>query len=339
MAVLTRHDRQIVQVGIDFEWSSDLWTHNVFRLYELVFGRRYGIRKEVSSAIDKEGRQWQMAHTWEAACALTEVSIREAFRFRLPVMVWIPLMQTPQGIPVLAFPYLLAIAADATSDSGVGVTTNPLTWTHVVTGSNPYVFAAARNASNPPRAITAFAYNSVSGTVIEGFTGDGNGFRSTGLCGLVNPSTGSHSLSITQAAAPSNWCVAIGASYSGVRQDSAGTGGTDSSNTSEFISTSTSMTLACTTVDNNCILVAALSMGENAITASTNTEIVFTGSWTQEPSWCDSPTAQTPAGSHSLSVTLNSGTSEGYFLMAAIAPVASAAVVTPVIPASIIMFN
>ncbi|MDE2020949.1 MAG: hypothetical protein KGJ13_11485, partial [Patescibacteria group bacterium] len=64
---ITNHPRELVTP----EWSKKSWTHNVFRAYELIFGRRAGIRAEISSFFHK-GTFRQVSHTFEGQCALIE---------------------------------------------------------------------------------------------------------------------------------------------------------------------------------------------------------------------------------------------------------------------------
>ena len=75
-ATLTNHDRYLVKPGRDFEWSSELWTHNVFRFLGMIFGERYGIRPSVCSWNDAQGNSYQVAYTFEAQCALFETWVR-----------------------------------------------------------------------------------------------------------------------------------------------------------------------------------------------------------------------------------------------------------------------
>src|SRR5205085_12355012 len=89
MAVVTGAPRYVT----DVEWSSKSWTHNVFRLYELSFGRRWGIRPELTSAlgIDEKGRETvtYQFHSFEAIVAHIEARIRGLVPVTIPVKVWV----------------------------------------------------------------------------------------------------------------------------------------------------------------------------------------------------------------------------------------------------------
>jgi hypothetical protein len=77
MAMLTRHPRYIP----DIKWSGgSLVTHDIFRFYEVVFGRRFGIRAEskLETGFDREGKYFikRSFYTTEALLAHTETLIR-----------------------------------------------------------------------------------------------------------------------------------------------------------------------------------------------------------------------------------------------------------------------
>src|SRR5882724_4969461 len=82
-------------------WSGNSWTHNSFRMYEMVVGRKVGIRREVSTHYNQDTKKHiQHAHTFEAKCALFETSIRAWCKYRIPLKVHIPILITPIGIPI-----------------------------------------------------------------------------------------------------------------------------------------------------------------------------------------------------------------------------------------------
>src|SRR5690349_16076088 len=65
LAILTNHPRYLPKI----EWANDSCVHNIFRLYELIFWRRVGIRAELSSYL-KDGRTSYYCHSWESVFAL-----------------------------------------------------------------------------------------------------------------------------------------------------------------------------------------------------------------------------------------------------------------------------
>ena len=82
MAVITRTTREKVTTGVDFQWSSSL-SYNAFRLWELIFWRRAGIRAEMSAGSDGTMRFF----TWEARIVYTEDRIKFFLKRPLPILM------------------------------------------------------------------------------------------------------------------------------------------------------------------------------------------------------------------------------------------------------------
>lgn len=115
LAFITQKPREKVVI----QWSNVYWVSNLFRLWELIFWRREGIRHETTTRIF-EGKPIFYAHTWEAALCWFECRLREMFTFKfVPFKIYVPVLMTPQGIPFPASPYLFAIALND-SPSQVG---------------------------------------------------------------------------------------------------------------------------------------------------------------------------------------------------------------------------
>lgn len=225
LATITGHPRYLP----DIKWSSKLWTHNIFRVYELVFGRRYGIRAEMTAGW-VNGEWVQQAYTFESSCALVETAIRNFIRFpkfKL-VKVYIPQLSFV-GLPQQRQqPYLLAIAYDNVSAE---ITSASLT----ITGSDMILVTAARALSGDD--LTGVTYNSVSLTL---------GVKQTMLARtqylhyLKGPSTGSNTLTFSGTSTAGR-----GASYSGASQ----TGGVDSAGVYETASGTRTVNISVTTTD------------------------------------------------------------------------------------------
>lgn len=106
--------RQRVKLGVDFNWSKTLWVHNIFRVYEIVFGRRIGVR--LSMAANKNE---QIAFCFEAQCALFETYIRSLFKKMQPRIVLLPQLQlAAYGRQYGITPYRFAIAFGAAAGAG-----------------------------------------------------------------------------------------------------------------------------------------------------------------------------------------------------------------------------
>lgn len=199
LALLTFKDRYFPKI----EWSDKSWTHNAFRAFEYIFGRRVGIRAEISSGIEvnKDGsrRVWHVAHSWEGAFALAETYIRETLASLKPrpFKIFIPILQTPQGMQMFASPYLFAIAYDTSANSGAQSASTPWSFSHTVTGSDPTITMNARWWTNSgSQSVSANTYAGVALTlIINRNSGDSN-YNIRSLY-LPSPSTGANTSSIS----------------------------------------------------------------------------------------------------------------------------------------------
>ncbi len=192
-------DRYLPRVGVDFEWSNKSWTHNAFRVYELIFGRQQGIRVESTSGVDENGTLWVIMHTFEATVAYTETFLRNAFalpKFRF-VKVYLPVL-APVGFGVpTRTPYLFAIAFDTTANGTAGAASS-VTYSHTNTGSN-LTLTIEGCQNNVSRATSSSAtYNAVSATQI---VTNSNAAQNTwmDILALANPATGANNVVWTQA--------------------------------------------------------------------------------------------------------------------------------------------
>lgn len=273
LATLTQHNRQKVVVGVDFQWSKDSWVHNLFRLYELVFWRREGLRREMSTSFDGINVIHHF-YTWEAAIAHGEGLVREFLRtFKVPALVWVAV---PQFVPVGAgaaafspFPYVLAIARDATGgtnrDSN-GAATTTLTFSQTVTGSNLIFIGGFSHQVN--EALTSMKWNTSETFVsaVDVFN-TGSLFR-VQLLYLINPTTGTHNVvTIWPTSTTQIWVN--GMSYSGANQS----GQPDSTASNFNTSNQTSITTTTTVVASNCWLVGYGHSQQTSMSAGAGTSI------------------------------------------------------------------
>lgn len=272
LATLTQHNRQKVEIV----WCKENWVSNIFRLWELVFWRREGIRAEATTSgyIDENGHiiEVHQYHTLEAFLGGIEGFIRVAFkRLRFPkiVKVYIPQF-APVGIYKLpsSSPYLFAIAfdaADGNNNAFASVTTVNIT--HVSTGSNLLmVLNGGTLASTNGNSVThtSFTYNSVSSTNAQ--TQAGNQSK-VSLWYLVAPTTGSHTATFTIATTltgSGNEITAIVTTYTGCAQ----TGQPDSSNKNSVVSSVNPFPVTTTVVASNCWLSGG-ALDENTFNGST----------------------------------------------------------------------
>jgi len=197
------YKRVKVRVGVDFEWSNKSFTHNLFRLFEMIFGRKHGIRPEMSAhaSIDEKGIHVTYAcHTFEAVCALTEQYIREyiaSWKF-VPFKVYIPILITPQGIPVFASPYLFAIAWVASGNTGNNEGVTPWSFSFTNTGSNMTDVMSMQYWTNDG-AVTRNTptYNSVNLTLGVSTLCNTTGHYTADVWYQASPTTGANTASVT----------------------------------------------------------------------------------------------------------------------------------------------
>lgn len=266
LAVVSRRPRYFPNVT----WSSTSWTHNAFRAVELVFGRAYGIRPEVTSILF-QGKTYQYAHSFEASCALAETGVRNTWRSLsewkfVPVRVWIPILKTPEGIPFPASPYLFAIAFDATS-SAAFVNSTSVTWSHTCTGSDLILFAGPYQ-NNVTDTLTGVTYAAAAMTFVNVAVATVPAQGHQYIYYKAAPATGANNIVATSSL--STAMAGISSSYSGVHQSSP-----IDSNNSNFTSPTTSISTTVTVVATSWILVIGRSDngGESNDTAGYSTRL------------------------------------------------------------------
>lgn len=211
-ATITRHPRYRPEL----EWSAKSWTHNIFRCYEQIFGRRFGIKREISIStwLDENGAHViRVAHTWESAISIAEEHVRKmvtSLRW-VPIRIDIPVFWTPQGFPVFASPYLFAIAHDADSNNYTASNAGSYTTSHTVgAGSNRFIIAGAAGSTVT---VTGETYNGTSLTALTVTTGINNIYTDY----LVAPASGANNF-VTSFSGGTSDIQLFSISYSGVKQ-------------------------------------------------------------------------------------------------------------------------
>lgn len=305
ITILTGKPRYMPKI----EWSDKSWTHNAFRLWELVCGRRYGIRAEASISIEK-GIVTRQFHSVEASLAYIETCIREAlsFKFKFKVVkVYLPVFATPEQNAMLPSqqPYLFAIAFDATGNGGEQIGSSD-SFAFTTTGSDRLLWGAL--CKEDAGTVSSMSYNSVALTQAVAKTYTARTEYAT-LWYLAGPATGSNTFSGTYSASVNGMLSAM--SYSGCKQ----TGIPDATASGE--ANATSITVAVTTVANNSWAVWG-AYSQRAITAGTNT-VVRNGN-TRQPACGDNNGAITPAGSYSMTLNIGSGGNVVAMAVASFAP-------------------
>ena len=208
----------------------------------------------------------------------------------------------------------MSIAFDAVTNFTFNFTITTMTYSHTCTGSNRILWVGA--SIRPARTIATggVTYNGVAMTQSGAFITTGT-IRHY-LFFLINPASGSNTVSITQSAADTMTSCSI--SYTGARQSSQPDATNEGGPT-----TTTAYSQAVTSVANNSFAVLyGGAQNATGLTAGTNVtirrvpETDFTGAFLLE-----STAAQTPAGTFTLAVTSASQVFAG--CMASFSPIVS----------------
>lgn len=213
LAILTRKSRYIP----DIKWSDKSLVHNLFRAYELVFGRRHGIRCESSTSaeMDNDGKVIlnRKFFTVEAVLAHLESVVRNGFKFNFE---WVELPQLQlaglaQSIDAPQLPiFTFAIAIDVANEGYVNGTN--LSYSHTVTGSDTYISAQSWTFSGGD-SISAVTYAGEALTERGQVATDASG--QLYIHSAAGANTGSNTLQYTNS---SSQVFSTVASYTGVDQ-------------------------------------------------------------------------------------------------------------------------
>lgn len=129
MFLITRKSRYFPVI----EWKRGHWVHNIFRVYEMIFGREYGVRPEMHySGTFRNGTltSTYQFFTVEAFLAHVEGRIREFFKkpqfeFKL---VPFPVLATTVGMQKPIFTYAIAFGAyEGKEGTGTSVASDSIT--------------------------------------------------------------------------------------------------------------------------------------------------------------------------------------------------------------------
>ncbi len=192
----------------------------------------------------------------------------------------------------------MAIALDTTT-IGTGTSGTSSSFSHTCTGTNLILFVQV-GSQGSTQTVSGVTYNGVSMTQINSTFH--SGVRTTTLFYLLNPATGSNTVTISMTG--NVFQLGIAASYTGVKQS-----GQPDANSIKGPTTTTSYSDSVTTVADNCWTIMG-GVDENASTLSNGTGTVVRQQDTVNGYGflCDSNTLIHPAGSTSLTVTSASQT-------------------------------
>lgn len=267
------------------KWERKLWVHNIFRVYELIFWKRHGVQADATSIKWRDENGWHIAHyshTWENFFTVVEVKIRSMLHGEfIPIRVWIPMMQTPQGVPVFASPYVFAITFDASS----------ITTSHTSSGSDRTIFNSFFTTGGDT--VTAADTGGVSASKdnsVERPPGGSN--RYMALWHSINQPTGAQTITVTGA-----YALIASTSYTGCDQ----TTQPDVASTTGTALAGTSLAISNTSSTNNSLLVGCFGNFNFAISAGTDTQNRADAA--SGVGMYDATSLTSPAGSKTLTVT------------------------------------
>lgn len=317
MCNITRKPRYRLEIV----WSKKSWVYNIFRSYEWLFGRKYGIRAE-SSVKTGEGKIYYRFYTLEAFLGHIEMLVRKFFEIKwLDIKVTelqLALPNAEKSIPWISFAITLDSANNGTSGHA-----SSLSYTHTCSGSNGILFAMPMVDTSD--FLTSVTYNSVNLTLINKVKGASNNFHY--LLYLANPTTGGNTLQMNNGSVTD--LVMVSTSYSGASQ----TGIPDNSTTHTEINQTVDTSL--TTVADNCWTVLAAQCNTGTLSAGSGTTIRGNKGVPFSMGMFDSNGIIHPAGNSTLEVTTSAGAAGFGTIMASFAPVG--AVTNNFVPSIIIM--
>lgn len=308
----------------DVKWDKRIWIANIFRAWEYVAGRRYGIRKESATWFDSVGNKLYIRrefYTVEARLAHYEASMRNYFAFD-----WSSLFFNPQ------INYRLGAIALDTATSSADSDASPFTWSHTVTGTNPLiVIGVGLCAPLSQPTTTAVSYAAVAATKARGDQSTGTSTIVESSAWLLgNPSTGSNTVSVTATLQANGHGGATSVSYTGAQSSSTA----DAVNGLTGTTGTGSQSFTVTTVADNCwVFATGINSAAAGPTLAANQtsrggfDIASSVASTLRTE--DTNAAKTPAGGQSMGFTVGGTQVRAWaFSGASFAPTAAAGTVT-----------
>lgn len=301
LATITRTSRDKVLPGRDFEWSTQSWTHNAFRMFEMVCGRRSGIRRECVAWFDRAtGRSYQVSFTWENRVAVLEGAVRALLASWKFEFVIVPIPQYAYagfGISPLPRIFSFAIARDAHA-AGTHQFTTSTSWNHTCTGSNLTLFVLP-NWYQGNGQSNSCSYNSSAITSVAVSDSISSLSDYVLIYYKQGPATGTNSTNIS-ISGTTRWNDGFSVSYSGTSQTADLTAKTTSSKTS---STTNSFSITPSTSTGWIVAIGACS-NANTLSAGTGLTGLDSLSGARYRSM-DSNGAVTGGSAYSMSVTVD----------------------------------
>lgn len=280
-----RYRPELYEVDRKIRWTNKLWTPNIFRFHEYLFGRRYGIRAEASlhaQVIDGKIYIKREFYTLEALVAHFEVTLR-GYLALFPSLFLNPQADIDYRPAYLTFGLLglfftvhtnerylplfgLVIAYDNADGTHIG-TASSSSFSYTVTGSNPFLAVTFAGDTSGSAVLSSATYNSVSMTNanVNG-TGAAGSNKKTGIMYLPAPATGANTLAVTYSTTFTNTALTGAISLSGAHQVTP----LDTGSGSNAPATNTTHSLTNTAASANEWQVSTMAEGKTAASDSTN---------------------------------------------------------------------
>lgn len=310
---VTRKPRYVPNI----EWSSNCWTHNVFRVFELLFGRKYGIRPEakLETFFDESGK-YVIKHSFytkEALIAHTESVVRGFLQNTfnkvyhnfdvvvLDILGWE--VATATSTPLGDLGYRFAIAYDNKSTVQI-VSGSTQTYSFTTSGSDRCLFGLGISVGDD---ITGLTYNAVSTTSLANIKNGSDNRLYTFY--LANPASGANNAVWSQTV--SGFFVTAVQSYTGVDQSTPV--GTPVTGTKSTASSTFSASITTTTADSWIVAFIRENQGSTTFTAGANT-VVRVDNVGNGLHSCDSG-ATVSVGVNTLTATYNLNVEEAWVIV------------------------
>lgn len=282
LAILTQKRRRIVRPVVDFEWKNQGLVGSFFRLWEIVFGRKDGIRLE-SSGMVIDGVLVNKFFTIESYLSYCEFTLRDLIKksigdiFQIPFflkeLALVPKIVSSSGEAMATYPYMFAIAiesndtvyhASANASSSI---TQSLT---IGSGSNEYILGFYEiDVVTTATTLSTSTWNAVSMSQlvkVDPITLQHGNY----IFGLVNPTTGTNNMVGT----------ADGTCQFGIRlayvnlTGAAQTGQPDSTGVNSGTGAATTLTVSITTVADNTAAFIQNACGTTASGGTNETTVI-----------------------------------------------------------------
>lgn len=294
-------------------WSSNSWTHNIFRFYEKIFWRRHGIKAEAISLYTRHKDRITITYkciSFESIFALIEQVIRGKLKRFKVTRVWIPKLAVLPGFAKMAGPFMFAITFDTNTFNAAHQQNT--SFNHTCTGSDLYLVLCTEVHRTPDYHLSGITYNSVAMTSRV----TNNDGCDTRIWDLVNPTTGTNSVAITGTNSDT-WHEDCALSFSGVKQSG------QPDNTAVISAPGvgqTSVSWDITTIADNCWCVTGLAGPGLSISATAGTYVGSNPGSVQFGQQIFYAGPKTPAGTLTTSFTCTASTFPYDFSVLSFAP-------------------